>query len=158
MASVRLSVPIRYVTIKPVESKSWGHVLPGKIHFAKEGVFDDSLRGMDRAERYIIVCYAGPLCSRKLQPKCRWRLMGGSDFDQAAEIFMRICGEDAKAQLLYDKLLWRRAELLVQHQWKNITAVANALLERQKLDRDEIKQVILDAHGIKPFKLGEAAA
>jgi ATP-dependent Zn protease len=46
-----------------------GCVSHAPIQFAKDGEFDDSLRGIDRAERSIIVCYAGPLASRKFQPQ-----------------------------------------------------------------------------------------
>lgn len=109
-------------------------------------MFDDSLRGIDRAEKRIIILYAGPLAVRKLAPRSRWRRGGSSDFEVVRMFMLHLQGEDDKYNILYAKLVWRRAELLVEHRWKDICAVADGLLEHRTLDQAGVYAVILRAH------------
>jgi hypothetical protein len=51
-------------------------------------------------------------------------------------------GPDFKYNNLYSKLLWRRAELLVDSRWREINAVADALIEHRRLDSKAIEAVI----------------
>jgi hypothetical protein len=148
-------VNIRYVTINP-EKDSLGHVRNTRVQFGRDGVFDDSLRGIDRAERRIVVLYAGPIASRKLSPRSRWRVGGSSDFDIARDLFTHIDSPDQKYRNLYAALLWRRAELIVETRWKDIRAVAAALLKQRMLDRKAVSNVIDSANGLKPMSFSSA--
>jgi hypothetical protein len=119
VASFYLGIKFKYVTI--VEDKeTFGHVRNSNVRWAPQGLFDDSVKGIDRAERYIISLFAGPLASRKFHPGGRWRVGGAGDFRSINELLFRIAGEDPECQRLYYKLLRRRAELLVEHRWKEI--------------------------------------
>jgi hypothetical protein len=42
--------------------------MPAPLKFADHGVFDDSLRGIDRAGKRVVACYAGPLAARRCDP------------------------------------------------------------------------------------------
>lgn len=152
VASYFLHVKIKAVTIIPSE-ETLGQLTHPPLHFGRQGVFDDSVRGINRAERHVIVLLAGPLAERKFAPHSRWRLHAGSDFDSMGELFGRIQGEDDEAATLYGRLLWRRAQRLVELRWKDIGAVAQALLEHKRLDAAGVDTAICRAHGLKPLTL-----
>jgi Peptidase family M41 len=132
---------VRKASIIP-KMDTLGRVTHSPLKFADNGMFDDSLRGGDRAEKRIVICYAGPLASRKFQPRCRWRIGGSGDFDTAMVLMAHLQGPDFKYNNLYSKLLWRRAELLVDSRWREINAVADALIEHRRLDSKAIEAVI----------------
>jgi hypothetical protein len=58
---------------------------------------------------------------------------------------------DKNYSALYSNLLWRRAELIVDHEWKAVEAVAAELLKHRTLKPDEVRAAIDRAHGLKPF-------
>jgi hypothetical protein len=58
VASFHLAVKIKSVTVVPDES-SLGRVRHHSIRFALHGMFDDSVRGIDRAERQILMLWGG---------------------------------------------------------------------------------------------------
>jgi len=158
VASYFLHVKIKAVTIIPAED-ALGEVTHPPIRFASSpGVFDDSVRGIDRAERHIIVLWAGQLAQRKHAPRSRWRVSGSADREAAMKLFWHITSADEKARNLQSALLWRRAELLVEQHWKSILAVADALLEHKTLDADGVRAAVDRAHGLKPLALGRVAA
>jgi hypothetical protein len=126
------------------------------VQFGRHGLFDDSLRGVDRAERHIIVCFAGQLAQRKYAPHSRWRSAGGHDRAIAMELFWHVTSPDEKARNLQLALLWRKAELLVQQHWKTVQGLADALLERKTLTGKELRDVIWKLQGLKPIVIGQA--
>ena len=67
-------------------------------------------------------------------------------------LFSHISHEDEKAQNLQLKLLWRKTECMVEVRWKPIEAVAAALLDRKTLTADELRLVIDESFGLKPFR------
>jgi hypothetical protein len=153
VAAYYLRVRIKYVTIVP---KGDAHV-----EFGRHGMFDDSLRGIDRAERHIMVRFAGQIAERKHAPRSKWRRGGWIDRAAALELFSRIDHPDQKVRDLHMKLLWRKTECLVEFRWKGIQVVADALLKHKRLDAAQVAAVIDKVHGLKPvtFKpLATAAA
>jgi ATP-dependent Zn protease len=153
VASFYLHVKIKQVTIIPAE-RSLGHMRHAPIRFARQGEpyeFDDSEKGIARTERRIILLWAGPLAERRFAPRSRWRVGAGSDFDVMVELFGQIQGEDDEAAKLYGRLLRRRAEILVELRWKDIVAVADALLEHKTLDAEGVRAAIHRAHGVEPL-------
>src|ERR1019366_5017556 len=129
------------------------------IRWTRQGVFDDSPHGIARAERHIVVCFAGPLASRKFQPRSRWRRTGTQDFETALELFYRIVvGPDQEYMERYHGLLWRRAELLIDYHWEEIQAVAADLLKHGTLDEAAVRAAIYRTHGITPEYLAQIAA
>jgi hypothetical protein len=61
---------------------------------------------------------------------------------QAIELFWHICDKDEKAAKLYLALLWRRAESLIETKWKDVLAVAGALVDRRMLKAEEVANII----------------
>jgi hypothetical protein len=157
VASYFLHVRMKHVTIVP-ERDSLGHVRHRRVQFGRHGIFDDSLRGTDRAERHIIVCFAGQIAQRKYAPHSQWRIGGSMDQEQAMELFWHIASADEKARNLQLQLLWRRTELLIELHWKDVRSVAAALLKRKTLDATQVAETILRAYGLEPFTLGEPRA
>jgi hypothetical protein len=153
VASFYLHVKIKAVTIIPAKD-SLGKLTHPPIRFARDGEFDDSVRGIDRAERHVMVYWAGPLAQRRFAPRSRWRIAASSDFAGMSELFSRIQGADDRAAILYGKLLHRRAQLLVDLRWKDIEAVADALLEHKTLDAEGVRAAIDRTHGFKPLAFG----
>ncbi len=141
-------------TIVP-DTDTLGHVLHPRLRFGDRWSFDDSPRGIDRAEKYIVGSYAGPLASRKWAPRSRWRQMGASDFDSASEMLSRLAPHgDHEYNRLYHKLLWRRAELLVDLRWREIEAVADELMQKRTLDQEGVRAAIFKALGIETQPIG----
>jgi hypothetical protein len=118
----------------------------------KEGQFIRTPSAISRAESRIVICYAGPLASRKFQPRSKWRDGGTTDFGAATLLMGSLQGPDDEYNTLYAKLLWRRAELLVDFRWSEINAVADALLEHRTLDWDALEAAIFS--GLKKRQLG----
>jgi ATP-dependent Zn protease len=145
VASIYLRQRIVRATIVP-KKDSLGMVTAARLKFADHHIFDCSPRGIDRAEKRIIICYAGPLASRKFAPRSRWKDTGSSDFEIATDLLSHLQVPDDKCNVLYAKLLWRRAECLVEHHWKDICAVAKALLERRTLDQTDVIDVMSRTH------------
>jgi len=67
-------------------------------------------------------------------------------------------GDDHKLNTLYAKLLWRRAELLVNLRRRDINAVAADLLRHRRLDARGIRAAIDRAYGFKPVAIKRATA
>ena len=152
VAAFHLRQPVRRATIV-AKADSHGHVLHRSLKFGRHGEFDRTLSGVHRAESRIVVCYAGPIASRKLHPKSQWRVGGRGDFESASGYLAHLEDNDKKCNDLYKKLLWRRAELLVNRRWKDIQAVAAALLKHRTIDADGIRSAIDSAYGLESLVL-----
>lgn len=150
VAAYYLRVRIKYVTIAPDGD--------ARVEFGRDGTFDDSLRGTDRAERHIMVRFAGQIAERKHAPRSNWRRGGWVDRAAALELFSCINHPDPKVRDLHMKLLWRKTEYLVECRWEDIRAVADALLKHKKLDATQVAAVIDRVHGLKPITFKQAAA
>jgi len=156
VASLSLHRRFHRVTIVPA-ADSLGHVAPTWLKYG-DYEFDDSPRGVDRAEKEIIICYAGPLASRKLAPRSKWRCTGSADFARASQFLTYLSREDSQYNILYDKLLWREAELLVEFHWEDINSVADALLEHRTLDHAGVYAAIERAQGREPVEIEPMSA
>ena len=145
VASYYLGTPFKYVTItNDKKGKTLGHTRQRWVWFEdKRGVFDDSPRGRDRVERHILVSLAGQIALRRHAPRSQWRTGSAADTRQAIELFWRICDKDEHSAQLYLALLWRRAEWLIESKWKDVLAVAGALIEHSTLRAEDVANVIL---------------
>jgi hypothetical protein len=130
----------RRVTIKP-DGDSLGHVLLRQFPkwFRPDLEFDNP-RVRLRLEHHIIVSFAGQLAEAKFRGRRpRWGMDG--DNQQAVEMAYRVCGsrETAEAYLHYCLLASRD---LVNVRWREIQALAAALLERNTLGYQSAAEVI----------------
>jgi hypothetical protein len=149
VAAYYLRVRIKYVTIAPHGD--------AHVEFGRHGMLDDSLCGTDRAERHIMVRFAGQIAERKHAPRSKWRRGGWVDRAAALELFSCIDQPDQKVRDLHMKLLWRKTECLVEFRWEDIRAVADALLKHKKLDATQVGNVIDKVHGLKPIAFKQTA-
>jgi hypothetical protein len=95
-----------------------------------------------RIEDLSIAAMAGDATARILRPKCRWG--GHVDARLATDLLCRLTGGPGTVMNLRLRLARLEAEALVKLRWKQIEAVAAALIEHQRLTLDEVKQVMLD--------------
>ncbi len=150
VASCCLQCPILGVTIIP-QAGSLGHVKHAPINWLNEqGAFHDTPDNRRSVESRIVISYSGPLASRKFQPRSYWRKGGRSDFITAKMLMDPLQCSDKRYNSLYERLLWRRAELLVDERWHEINAVADALLSHGMLDLKELEETILSAFVNRP--------
>lgn len=156
VASYYLGTPLRHVTItRDKTGKTLGHTRQRWVWFQdKQGVFDASPRGRDRTERHILVSLAGQIALRQYAPRSRWQSGSAGDTLQAIELFWHICDQHERAAKLYMALLWRRAEWLIETNWKDVVAVADALIERGTLKAADVAKVIVAGRSRRARKQG----
>ena len=152
VAAYFLRVRIKHVTIAAADDYL-GKVTAQPVRFGRHGVFDDSVAGTDRAERHIMVCFAGSFAERKFAPRSHWRIGASADNSLAMELFSHVAHPDEKVRNLQLALLRRRTESFVEGRWKQICAVAEKLLTAPTLSADQVAATIDESMGLEPFKL-----
>jgi hypothetical protein len=156
IAFLYLYLRFKYVTIERGADGTRGHLISSRWRWATppQGAlqFEVSSKDRHRAERHILALYAGQLAQAKFYPRSSWRTDSGEDNWAILQLFSRICDTDQRCQRLYAKLLWHRAEVLVNTCWTEIQAVAGELLKRKRLNYDEVLEVggIARLHGSGP--------
>lgn len=105
--------------------------------------FDKSDRTRLRVERLIIVCLAGPSAQTKFH-SLSWRHWHGhSDHEKATDLAMSMCGSPEQADA-FIKWLEMRATDLVELHWREIEAVAMALIAKSKISGSLIHKIIFE--------------
>lgn len=105
------------------------------------GMCDGSLRGSERAEKCIVMSYAGPLAQRKFAPRSKWARDGFDDIREADAMVAQLeCAEQYRN--VYHAFLIFEAEQLVEHRWREINAVADALLRHGTLNHEGVHAAI----------------
>jgi hypothetical protein len=133
-------IKYNYVTIEPDEEGRLGHVLHRLPKwFNPETDLCDRVRLL--AERHIIVNYAGQIAQTKFRGK---PLRFGMESDNATAIDLAIylcggLGATCDAYLLY--CLYASLDV-VNLRWREIEAVAEALLARKTLKYDDVLEII----------------
>jgi hypothetical protein len=133
VALCNLDIDFEYVTI---ESDAFPHVATD----TGDEVY---------TEGEIVARYAGPIAQRKYCPRGCWYKDNAVDFATAEEMLDEVADADAQCRRLHKRLLWRRAEVLVYLHWADIQAVAQALLDRQRLSHSEVTQAINRANAVQ---------
>jgi ATP-dependent Zn protease len=86
---------------------------------------------------YAVMCLAGDAAQKKFNPRRRYG--GQNDLHNAADLLSYISGSNKILELQL-KIARLRACGLVEVRWKQIEAVAAALVERKTLNREEVRQ------------------
>lgn len=141
--ALSLGFGVRKATIIEAED-SYGQVKQYVTTIERRIEYDHSPIVVDRIEKLIHILYAGGIAERKFAPRCKWRPGARGDHDKVADLFVYICGPDDKAQLYYSKLLWSRTELAVDFHWREIEAVARALLAEMTLTGKQVRAIMDD--------------
>lgn len=141
----RLRMP-KYVTIIPDEDSLghiFGHKFPGKFDF---GETEWSGQTQLLLERRIRSIFAGPLAQKKFHPRGFRHAHAAGDYDQIADLGLRLGGDDETASAHIKLLELQTRNLLNTPQiWLFIEAVAEALLEQKKLSGKQVREVIRKA-------------
>lgn len=88
-------------------------------------------------ERRIMTLLAGPIASERYADPNTFAETCSSDFREAAREAARATGSSAEADAMLQWLALRTRNLL-NHEWRAVAAVANALLETPELTEDEV--------------------
>jgi hypothetical protein len=140
VAAILHDIPFEHVTIVPTDEYN-GCVRmeqPPAEYIAEET--KDSPASLDYWHRRLIATMAGPAATKKLHPYGDWHRHAWADVDVAGDIFERIHErfDEAviQAHLKYIKAL---AASFVENNWKEIEAVAAALIEHGTLSGDQVR-------------------
>ena len=125
----RRDVKFKHVTIVPDDSL--GMLFHGQSPKWFRPDIDSSPRINLRAESHIVVSFAGQLAEAKFLGK-HPRFGMHSDNRQAVDMAFRLCGSE-KTVNAYLRYLWSACEDSVSVYWRDIQAVAAALLEKKTL-------------------------
>jgi hypothetical protein len=90
----------------------------------------------------VVIFFAGPLAERLIAPRSNWRRGAEEDFGRAAELLIVLGGYDDEHRRLYERLLLRRTELILDEHWQCIEVVADALLKHCTLSGDQVKALL----------------
>ena len=140
-----MGIGLRSVTIVPdFDEMTAGHAL----HYGEspdEGSDAEAL--LTSAEdayylRHTIAYYAGAEAVRQIRPQDDADACAGSDNRNAEDAVGRIT-DDAESLDLYFALAKRRCKLMVEHYRPEIQAVAVALLSRNTLLREDVRQIVM---------------
>ena len=93
-------------------------------------------------ERTIMICLAGCSAQRRFS-KRSWRSYhGATDFQEAGDLALYVCG-DGEGTQLFLKWLQHRTDALIELRWSSVTRIAKALLKNKTLTGEEISKLIL---------------
>ena len=144
VASYHLRVAFSSLTIIP-EEDSFGHVLHPKSIFNNfEPEWDNSLKVRDRAERMILVSFAGQVAEWRFTNRHNWR-GSGEDWDKAVNLASYFAGNEVLQK--YVDYLWARAKTLfnLPWLWDAVESVAKELLIRKNMGKQLTRKIIRKA-------------
>jgi hypothetical protein len=105
-------------------------------------------------ERYIVMCFAGEVAEARFRGEHTTRGMQ-SDDERAIEISLHICSNEEIAGA-FRRYCWCLSRALVAQHWREIKALATALLERKSLNESDVSEIIVP--GSAALKAGLSAA
>lgn len=96
--------------------------------------------GIERTETFAVICLAGRAAqSRYLQTQGKTLLGGEEDRRRAVALLKRAAFFPDEEVDAYYAFVAKRAEVLIEHGWAMVVAVANRLLTERTLTRDQIQ-------------------
>jgi ATP-dependent Zn protease len=114
---------------------------------------DPSDRVRMNVERYIVMCFAGELAEARFRSEHpKWGME--SDDERALEMSLHICGNEEIARA-FRHYCWCLSRALVAQHWREIEAMATALLERKTLNESDVSEIIVP--GSAALKAGLSA-
>jgi ATP-dependent Zn protease len=133
-------LPIRRVTIR-CDRETAGKV-EGKGALYLRGIdIEITPAKQERIFRRIMVCLAGEVAQAKFSKRSVRNWHASSDHQKAADFALRVSGDDEGAALLL-RWLMHRTKNMVEVRWPQIQKLASALLEREVLSGDEVRELI----------------
>jgi hypothetical protein len=139
VAAYFTGLKFRYVTIAPGKD-SLGHLQHGRFPrwFRPDVVSSDRHRLY--GERHIVVSFAGQLAEARFRgSRPRYGMHG--DNQNAIEMAFHLCGSKKTAEA-YLRYCWCLSDDRVDLRWREITALAAALIERETVSYIEVAEII----------------
>lgn len=137
----------RYVTIIPEPGRTLGHLMGYKMHPQTVAKMEYDLN-FNRAIEEVMCSWAGKLTEEKfLGKKVKAGFYG--DFSNMAE-FVGGLIQDVNEQHAFYKWIQIRTQGIIDARWKEIEAIAKALLRRKKLSYKEVFEVVMSVASGKP--------
>lgn len=142
------------LTIEPEpEFGNLGHALAFFMPSLKPDLEDD-LKTMARLEARVIVLLAGPESERKYTG--RYNNAGAAgDHADAADYALRM-DSNSTCMAAHREYCRQRAIQLVDHQWKMIEKLAEALLEHKTLNGKQVRAILDESHALAQSRANAA--
>jgi ATP-dependent Zn protease len=153
VANQHHDVPFRSITIRS-DANSYGHVRVYAHRLTADHVYNPSPRVRDHLERLVVCLLAGREAERLVASRYNHlgaghlrmgkyaRLSPGSDLDQAIDYAGRVVSLEGEEGRAYFHWLTQRTRAFVTRRHDEIAAVADALIERETLTADEVRDVV----------------
>lgn len=139
-----MSFRTKRATIKPTrDGKALGHVA-GARGLGRAVEWSAAPVVVERLHRAAVVCMAGAKAERRAfprDPRSRINAGGADDFRTAVDLLSRI-SEDNRYIEARLRLIDIELDELMATRWRDAVAVVEALLRRETLTGDEIREVI----------------
>ena len=148
-----LRLPFMYVTVlSDKESGTLGHV---RYYSFPKLAYDECpsrpLAQRDSWERHLMCSYAGRISEQIFRGQ-RVRYGYEGDYEQMADQVLKFGGESKEVHIHWCHWLHARTKNLVEQHWREIEAVAEALIKRERLSRREVQQTIDQLLGLRPLR------
>lgn len=153
VAAWHCSMRFKYVTISP-GAGSLGSLVHKRPKWFKPDR-DASDRVRCRIERHIVVSFAGQIAEAKWQRR-RPRYGYDSDNSHAVDMAFYACGSEQTVNA-YLKYCWCASTDVVKVRWKEIRAIAKALLKQKTLSYDDCCNIIMPERAWLVTALAKAA-
>jgi hypothetical protein len=151
--------PARCVSIEPDEDSLGGMLDPDALR-GIVGLDSGDLppRVQRRAENLMVILLAGRAAQRRHNPQSVRLHHSASDREKVCTILSFLCGPSSDVVRAYYKLMDLRARSLVQDRtnWQAIEILAQELLRRRTLSREELREFIVSkCFALRPAELKE---
>ena len=152
VAAHALGAPVGRVTIVPTDEYN-GASLHGRIISRREIVAFEygsisSFVGETVALRTVIIAFGGMVAQRRYSPHGLRRWHWSTDHEHIRDIVYRVVGDDAtEAKHWYGRAL-RRTERIIEQRWREVDALALALLEKRTLSGAEATAAIQSPYAV----------
>lgn len=139
VAAVVLGVPIVTVTIVP-SAGAHGHMqMPARWIADVHGY---RVPSRDLVERYVVKALAGVTAQRKAYPRSVRSHHGRSDGESAFSVAVLVMPDSERVIQAFIDYCQARAEQLVEEYWASVTEVAQELVTRKTIGRNDVRAVV----------------
>ena len=129
-------------------------VVPGEDYFGKlvlkrerarqrafqTAEYEVTPRRRDAVKKEIIILLGGPYAQMRFNPRCRVQDVESTDIDNAMKLVSYLVGSEHQHKAYWVYMEACVKDLLSMH-WKEIEAVAIALIEKRTLSEDDVKKI-----------------
>jgi ATP-dependent Zn protease len=139
VAHIFLHLPFKKVSIRP-DGETSGHCMSNGQRYLKGVDYDLTPAKQDRIFRNVQTMFAGHYAQKRFNRKSVRRWHSQTDYHNAVGLLFYISEPPAINRLI--RWLECRTQMLIETRWQQIETVARALLERETLTSDEVRELI----------------